>query len=133
MKPEPIPSPREPCRTMPGTIDVECVVACCRDQSARFLIRWGTALIAVLCLSACASFWPRGNYARSVLDRPLPANEAQWREECAWIRSEIGRQYDVADRRATFAEGREAALNRATLEQNLIVLESRAKAARCNE
>jgi len=68
-----------------------------------------------------------------VLDRPLPADEAQWREECAWIRGEMGRQQDAANRRAIFAEGRDAVMNRVTLEQNLIVLESRAKAARCNE
>lgn len=133
MKPEPILSPRKTCGTMPGTIDVECMIACCRNQAARLHVSWIIALIAALCLSACASFWPRGNYARWVLDRPLPANEAQWREECTWIRDEIGRQHDFANERATFAEGREAVMIRVTLEEHLMVLESRAKAARCNE
>lgn len=133
MNPEPIPSPGESRTMTPGTFDVDCAIACCRSGAARFHVSWAIALIAALCLSACASFWPRGNYARWVLDRPLPGNETQWREECAWIRDEIGRQHDFANRRATFAEGREAVMNRVTLEEHLMVLESRARAARCNE
>ena len=90
-------------------------------------------LLAALTVSACASMAPRGLYAQLVLDRPLPASEADRREECTWIRDEIGRQQDFANQRAILASGREALMNRVTLEQNLIVLESRAKAARCNE
>lgn len=133
MKPEQIPSPLGACRTTRRTVAVERMVAGCKSEAGRFHVSGGIVLIAALFLSACSFSWPRGNYARWVLDRPLPANESQWREECAWIRDEIGRQHDFANQRATFAEGREAAMNRATLEQNLIVLESRAKAARCNE
>ncbi|MGB7990996.1 MAG: hypothetical protein WCF44_16480 [Candidatus Methylophosphatis roskildensis] len=137
MKPEPIPNPHETCRTMSGTSNLDCMTDCSRHSGGLFHVRFDgrccIALIAALCLSACASFWPRGNYARWVLDRPLPANEAQWREECTWIRDEIGRQHDFANERATFAEGREAVMIRVTLEEHLMVLESRAKAARCNE
>lgn len=91
------------------------------------------ALLAALCVSACAGTPPSGPYARTVLDRPLPANEAQQRQECEWIRNEMGWQHDVTTQRSIFAEGRDAVLNRVTYERNLMVLEARAKAARCNE
>lgn len=91
------------------------------------------ALLAASCVSACTGMPPSGPYARTVLDRPLPASEAQRREECAWIRNEMGWQQEVSTRRAIFAEGREALMNRVTYEQNLMVLEARAKAAGCNE
>lgn len=103
------------------------------DRSRPVRLRSRGALIALLCLSACASPWPRGPYAQIVLDRPLPVSEADRQTECAWIRYEIGRQQEITTRRAVFAEGREALLNRVNYEQNLIVLETRAKAARCNE
>jgi hypothetical protein len=91
------------------------------------------ALLAGLCVSACAGVPPSGPYARTVLDRPLPANEAQQRQECEWIRKEMGWQHEVTTQRSIFAEGRDAVLNRVTYERNLMVLEARAKAARCNE
>lgn len=91
------------------------------------------ALLVALCVSACTGAPPSGPYARTVLDRPLPANEAQQRQECEWIRTEMGWQHDVSTQRAIFADGRDAVLNRVTYERNLMVLEARAKAARCNE
>lgn len=101
------------------------------DASAR---RIGLiALLAALCVSACTGMPPSGPYARTVLDRPLPANEAQQRQECDWIRNEMGWQHEVSTQRAIFADGRDAVLNRVTYERNLMVLEARAKAARCNE
>lgn len=91
------------------------------------------ALLVAVCVSACTGAPPSGPYARTVLDRPLPANEAQQRQECEWIRTEMGWQHEVAAQRAIFADGRDAVLNRVTYERNVMVLEARAKAARCNE
>jgi hypothetical protein len=91
------------------------------------------ALVVAFCVSACTGMPPSGPYARTVLDRPLPANETQQRQECDWIRNEMGWQHDVSTQRAIFADGRDAVLNRVTYERNLMVLEARAKVARCNE
>jgi hypothetical protein len=49
-------------------------------------------LAVVAALSGCAE-QPRGDgYARSILDRPLPANEASVARECDFLDREIARQ-----------------------------------------
>ena len=104
-----------------------------RREARQVVLPRGIALLTALVLSACASTQYAGTYKQQVLGRPLPASEADRREDCAWIRDEMGRQQDGWSRRLLYAEGREAVVSRVTLEQNLIVLESRAKAAHCNE
>lgn len=111
---------------------IENTPASRRRDARPVCLHCGIALIAALCLSACASMQYAGTYKQQVLGRPLPTSEAAKLEECAWIRDEMGRQQDGWSRRLLYAEGREATVSRATLEQNLIVLESRAKAAHCN-
>lgn len=131
MKPQPIANPTESRRAAPDAVAVHAAIA--RHQIVRSHLRRGAALAALVCLSACVSPWPRGRYAQVVLDRPLPVSEADRQTECAWIRYEMGRQQEIVTQRAIFAEGREALMNRVNYEQNLMVLESRARAARCNE
>lgn len=133
MKPEPIQRSQASCIATWRIRAAARMIAQWRGRIARARLASPIAIAAALCLSACASPWPKGAYAQLVLDRPLPANETQKREECAWIRNEIGWQHEAWARRMPFVEGRDAVLSRTTLEQNLIVLESRAKAAQCNE
>lgn len=132
MEPGFIPSPF----ALGGTVRtslVRRVLGGWRIRLGRTFFRRDLGLVALLFLSACAPLHLRGGYAKAVLDRPLPVSEADRQAECAWIRYEMGRQQEIVTQRAIFAEGREAVMNRVNFEQNLMVLESRARAVPCNE
>lgn len=81
------------------------------------------ATLIFVCLGAllggCASTEKKGpTYAEQILNRPLPATEAQKQQECSWLRGEMTRQ------RALGGSG--------TATQDLATLESRASQVGCS-
>src|SRR5262245_39381897 len=85
---------------------------------------WQLRAVALLlvCLGAlaagCATTEKKApTYAEQVMNRPLPVNETEKQQECAWLRGEMARQ------RALGGYG--------TATQDLATLESRASQAGC--
>jgi hypothetical protein len=90
-------------------------------------------LLAVLAIMNCCAQQPRSDgYAQSILDRPLPADEATAARECDFLNSEIARQKTIEKALPSNDLLPETALfiQKAT-QTNITALKLRAKRAGC--
>lgn len=95
----------------------------------RTLVR--LAPILMLLLAGCVALQRGSPVAQQVRNRPIPINEAGRAEECAWIRSEIKRQQDVFNQKATLSTAVIAACYRVSMEENVAALLTRAAEDKC--
>jgi hypothetical protein len=89
-------------------------------------------LTVVAALSSCAEQPRSDGYARSILDRPLPANESSVARECDFLDHEIARQkaIETALPSNDLLPETALAIQNAT-QTNIAALELRAKQAAC--
>jgi hypothetical protein len=90
-------------------------------------------LLAVPAIMSCCAQQPRSDgYARSILDRPLPADEATAARECNFLNSEIARQKTMEKALPSNDLLPETALSiQKATQTNIAALELRARRAGC--
>lgn len=85
------------------------------------------------CLLASCAAQPRGpSYAEQVAQIPAPVSNEDRQHKCAFLRSEIARQVNLADTTGAMMGGMYAVYSRDIARQNIAALQSRAADFGCS-
>jgi len=88
-------------------------------------------LAVVLAFVGSASHVSARTYAERIQAIPYPADQADWQKKCAWLRSEIGRQQNIASS-GTPQPGTFPYETQAIARSHVALLESRRTDFRCD-